>query len=164
LETGDVVPSEAQLEEDLLGVLAVLWCAPRPHWRLVELRRRRHELVAPIAGRPEVPVGEDLLVVVQLLGSLERLPRAVEGRQPQHPLRVGPRGEHVTQDVEQFVGMGATDRRAGEPRIVDEIATIDVFAEATPVAIWFEQDEREVATVLRAERGGERIPARWPSR
>src|SRR3984893_18439636 len=73
---GDVVPVEAELEQNLLGVLPVFGCASRARWRFVELHWRSHHYVLDALV---VDIG-DQVAVGFALRIVERLTRCGPGR------------------------------------------------------------------------------------
>src|SRR5579864_2427553 len=88
LERPDLVPAEAELEQDLLGVLADLGGPAQRRRPFVELRGRADQRERrPVAGLDllEVAVGAELRVVEQLGRALHRSPRRLEALQRRAP-------------------------------------------------------------------------------
>ena len=150
---GDVVPRVAELEQDLLGVLAVLGRPPQVGRPLVELHRDPGQ---PVAGAvverdlAEVVVGDHLRVVEQLLDRLDRRPRRVDAAPaaPSTPRRCGRRTPRRAprRSSAAFCAAGVV---VGEARVVGQVGPADQLAERRPVAVGLEEHELDVAVVLR---------------
>jgi hypothetical protein len=161
----DLVPRQAQLEQQRLGVLAVLGGPGRPAGSLVELDRRRHHRqrsAVTDVDRGEVAVGLHLRVVVQLAGRLHRRPLARElGERPPPPVEV-PAGEDLVEPLDAGTGVPLPGVLVAEAGIGRDLGVADRPAEVVPVTIGGQHRQRHEPAVGRPVGQHQRVPRRVP--
>ena len=163
LQRADLLPRVAELEQDHLGVLAVLGGAAQRRRPLVELHRHGRQPVRRTAfdgDLAEVVVGEHLRIVEQLLDRLHRRPRRVDAREQRLPLLERAARELASSSATHSAACSRRACEVDEAGVVDELVAADQAAEVGPVPVGLEEHELDVATVLRPVRADERVHVR----
>ena len=149
LELGDLLPGAPELDEHLLGVLAVVGRPGERERRAIELRGARHERErSPRSIHvDEHVVGDNLGVTTRFRGGLHDHPRRRQRTEPILPFRERPTGEDLVDDLDALGHVRETRGTGSEARVVEQVATIDHFAEVLEVPFGLDPREVDLAPV-----------------